>query len=54
MSSRIYDIADRYVQRLAALNPLAATAMGIPGYDDQMTSPVLRSRTIGIGSRATS
>lgn len=37
MSSRIYDIADRYVQRLAALNPLAATAMGIPGYDDQMT-----------------
>ncbi|WP_298459433.1 DUF885 domain-containing protein [uncultured Cellulomonas sp.] len=30
-------IADRYVDTLAELDPIAATAMGLPGYDDRMT-----------------
>jgi uncharacterized protein (DUF885 family) len=36
MASRVYEIADRYIDELAALNPLAATRMGIPGHDDRM------------------
>jgi len=31
--SRIYDIAHAYVDEHAALDPIAATRMGIPGYD---------------------
>src|SRR5688572_4266773 len=31
--SRIYDIAHTYVDEYAALDPMAATRMGIPGYD---------------------
>src|SRR5262245_2684282 len=31
--SRIYDIAHKYVDDYAALDPMAATRMGIPGYD---------------------
>ena len=35
--SRIYDIAHEYVDRLAALNPLVATAIGVSGHDHEMT-----------------
>ena len=35
--TRIYDIASEYVEAVAALNPLAATSMGIPGHDHEMT-----------------
>lgn len=40
--SRIYEIADEYVDRFAQLHPVAATAIGIPGHDARMTdySPV--------------
>lgn len=34
--SPVYAIADRYVDEIAALNPLAATSMGVPGHDDEM------------------
>jgi len=33
---RIDDIANRYVDEWAALNPAGATYVGIPGYDDQL------------------
>src|SRR5207253_422190 len=32
MSSPVYDLADRYVERFAALDPLAATGEGIAGH----------------------
>jgi uncharacterized protein (DUF885 family) len=35
--SQIYDIADRYVDQFAALDPCAATYAGIAGHDDEMT-----------------
>ena len=35
--SQIYDIANDYVERYAALNPLSATSIGVPGYDDKMS-----------------
>ncbi|HZP51521.1 DUF885 domain-containing protein [Actinocrinis sp.] len=35
--SNIDEIADGYVERAAALNPLEATYAGIPGYDDRMS-----------------
>ena len=35
--SQVYDIANDYVERYAALNPLSATAIGAPGYDDKMS-----------------
>ena len=31
--SRIYEIADKYVDALAALDPSTATALGIPGHE---------------------
>ena len=34
---RVYEIADAYVDRLAALHPFIATSIGVPGYDDQIT-----------------
>jgi uncharacterized protein (DUF885 family) len=34
---QINDLADRYVDELAALHPLAATYLGIPGYDHLIT-----------------
>jgi uncharacterized protein (DUF885 family) len=37
MSSPVYDLADRYVERFAALDPLAATGEGIAGHDHEMT-----------------
>jgi uncharacterized protein (DUF885 family) len=36
MTSPVYQIADRYIDDLAALNPIAATRMGVPGHDDRM------------------
>ena len=35
--SEVFDIADHYVERVAALNPVAATAMGVAGHDHEMT-----------------
>jgi uncharacterized protein (DUF885 family) len=35
--SEVYEIADAYVERFAALDPLAATAEGITGHDHEMT-----------------
>ncbi len=35
--SQIYDIANEYVERYAALNPMSATSIGVPGYDDKMS-----------------
>ena len=35
--SRIYEIANEYVERYAALDPIGATSMGIPGHDEEMT-----------------
>jgi uncharacterized protein (DUF885 family) len=37
VSSPVYDLADHYVERFAALDPLAATAEGIAGHDHEMT-----------------
>ena len=35
--SEVFAIADRYVERFAALDPISATFAGIAGHDDQMT-----------------
>lgn len=35
--SKIYQIADNYVEKLAELDPISATYMGIPGHDHLMT-----------------
>jgi uncharacterized protein (DUF885 family) len=35
--SRVYELADRYVSERAALDPVAATAQGVPGHDREMT-----------------
>lgn len=35
--SNIDEIANQYVERAAALNPLEATYCGVPGYDDRMS-----------------
>ncbi|MDP6824078.1 MAG: DUF885 domain-containing protein [Dehalococcoidia bacterium] len=34
--SRIFDIADRYIDKVAALQPLVATYLGIPGHETEM------------------
>lgn len=34
---QINDLADRYVDELAVLHPLAATYLGIPGHDERLT-----------------
>ena len=34
--SRVFEIADRYVDDIAALEPSLATALGIPGHDHEM------------------
>ncbi|MDZ4828382.1 MAG: DUF885 domain-containing protein [Actinomycetota bacterium] len=36
-SSDVYDIADRYVDQIAALDPIAATGAGIAGHDHELT-----------------
>jgi uncharacterized protein (DUF885 family) len=35
--SEVYDIADRYVDRFATLDPCSATAAGVKGHDHEMT-----------------
>ena len=35
--SQVYDIANDYVESYAALNPVSATSMGVPGHDDRMS-----------------
>lgn len=35
-STEIDSIAEAYVRRLAALDPVAATSLGLPGHDDEM------------------
>ena len=37
MTTPIADLADRYVTRAAALDPVAATFEGLPGHDDELT-----------------
>src|SRR4029450_5843131 len=37
MGSPVYDLADAYVERFAALDPLTATGEGITGHDHEMT-----------------
>jgi uncharacterized protein (DUF885 family) len=37
MSSAVADLSDRYVERVAVLDPVAATFEGIPGYDGELT-----------------
>lgn len=34
--SRIFEIADRYVDEIAALDPITATALGVPGHEREM------------------
>lgn len=33
----IYSLSDRFIDEMAALDPLAATYLGVAGYDDKMT-----------------
>lgn len=35
--SAVYALSDRFIEQLAALDPGMATALGIPGYDHEMT-----------------
>ncbi len=35
--SKVYEIADEYVDSFAALDPIAATGIGVPGHDDRLT-----------------
>ncbi len=35
--SKVYELADRYVERYAELDPVGATFRGIPGHDSEMT-----------------
>ena len=35
--SAVFDLADRYVSELAALDPVTAAARGVPGHDHEMT-----------------
>ena len=34
--TRIFDIADRYIDRLAAMQPIIATYFGVPGHETEM------------------
>ena len=34
--SHIFDIADRYVEKVAEMNPISATYMGVPGHNHKM------------------
>jgi uncharacterized protein (DUF885 family) len=36
-ASRVYEIADRYVDRYAALDPISATIAGVAGHDHELT-----------------
>ena len=34
--SQVFDIADRYVERVAEMSPISATYMGVPGHDHEI------------------
>jgi uncharacterized protein (DUF885 family) len=36
-TSPVYEIADRFIDELAALDPISATLMGVKGHDDRLT-----------------
>jgi uncharacterized protein (DUF885 family) len=46
MATPIYNLANQYVERYAAIDPIAATSMGVKGHDHEMTdfSPEGRAR----------
>ncbi|MDQ0379966.1 DUF885 domain-containing protein [Amycolatopsis thermophila] len=50
----VHQICDRFVEDFAAAHPVAATEMGIPGYDDQLTdySPEGHAARAAIARRA--
>ncbi len=31
--TRVYDISNEFVEEIAALNPITATSLGVPGYE---------------------
>ena len=35
--SGVHEISDRFVDELAALDPIEATALGLPGGDEELT-----------------
>jgi uncharacterized protein (DUF885 family) len=37
MTSPVYSLSDNYINKVAELDPAAATYMGIPGHDHEMT-----------------
>ena len=51
--SRIFEIADKYVDELAALDPSTATALGIPGHEREMPdySPEGAARIAALNQR---
>ena len=34
--TRIYEISDQLVEKIAALHPIAATSLGVPGYEKEL------------------
>jgi uncharacterized protein (DUF885 family) len=52
--TRIFDIADRYVEDLAALSPNTATSLGIPGHETEMSdySPEGHAKIAALQRRA--
>ncbi|WAL67361.1 DUF885 domain-containing protein [Amycolatopsis cynarae] len=50
----VHEICNSYVEEFAAAHPVAATEMGIPGYDDQMTdySPEGHAARASVAKRA--
>lgn len=53
--SRVFEIADRYVDEIAALEPILATGMGVPGHEREMTdlSPAGPAQVADLNIRTT-
>jgi uncharacterized protein (DUF885 family) len=53
--SRVFEIADRYVDEIAALEPILATGMGVPGHEREMPdlSPAGPGRVADLNIRTT-
>ena len=34
--TEIYEISDDFVNQIAAINPIAATSLGVPGYETEL------------------
>jgi uncharacterized protein (DUF885 family) len=53
--SRVFEIADNYVDQIAALEPISATSMGIPGHEREMPdlSPAGPARVADLNIRTT-